>query len=86
MPKHTFTVTLEILSPSEEYSPKMTPPRVAEIVGNALQAGSWGCPVPLPFEVTVEGAQEIASMSGQIPVAYPRDVFEEAEQASMWGE
>ena len=58
---------------------------MAEIVRNAVQNGIGGAPVPLPFEVTVEGTQEIASTSGQMR-AYPRDPFEEAEQATMWGE
>jgi len=85
MPRQTFVVTLQTLSPFEEYFPGLTPARMAEIVRNAVQNGIGGAPVPLPFEVTVEGTQEIASASGQMRAAYPRDAFEEAEQATMWG-
>ncbi len=85
MATQTFVVSLEPSPLFSEDFPRVTPQQMAEILRAGIEREACGLLMPLPFEVTVEGSEEAATTSGQVRASL-WDAWDEAEQASQWGE
>jgi len=80
MEKQLFVVTLEVCPALRCYFPKVEAERMANIIRDAVRAKSCSFIGPVPFKITVEQADEVASASGEMREYSPEEFDEVAEE------
>jgi len=76
MEKQLFVVTLEVPPAFGRYFPRVEAERMANIIRDAVRAKSCSFLGPVPFKITVERADEVASANGEMR-EYAPDEFDE---------
>jgi hypothetical protein len=73
MEKQMYVVTLEVCPALSCYFPKVEAERMANIIRDAVRAKSCSFIGPVPFKITVEQADEVASASGETREYVPEE-------------
>ena len=76
MERQLFVVTLEVSPAFGHCFPRVEAERMANIIRDAVRAKSCSFMGPVPFKITVERADEVASATGEMP-EYTPDEFNE---------
>jgi hypothetical protein len=79
MEKQLFVVTLEVPPAFGHFFPRIEAERMANIIRDAVRAKSCSFVGPVPFKITVEQADEVASASGEMR-EYAPDEFDEVPE------
>ena len=81
MQKQTFVVTLEIIPPFDQYSPRIEAERMANIIRHGVETKSCSFVGAVPFRITVARVGEIATARGKMQ-EYPSQEVESLEEAA----
>lgn len=76
MERQLFVVTLEVPSSVGERFPRVEAERMAGIIRDAVRDKSCSFAGPVPFKITVERADEAASVSGEMREYTPEEFGE----------
>jgi hypothetical protein len=80
MERQLFVVALEVPPAFGRYFPRVEAERMAVIIRDGVRAKSCSFMGPVPFKITIERADEVASANGEMHEYVPGDFDESPEE------